>query len=89
MFRDSLEQDHGMLFVFDDEQTRHFWMKNVNFPLLAVFISADKKVVDIQEMAICAENEKCPVYDSKAPAQFVLEVNVGNFAGEVGDRVDF
>ncbi|MDH3324112.1 MAG: DUF192 domain-containing protein [Candidatus Peregrinibacteria bacterium] len=86
MFRESLPVDEGMLFVFESESLRKFWMKNVNFDLDAVFISENLKVVDVKKMVIC-EKDPCEVYESGVPAKYVLEVVGGVFEGEIGDEV--
>src|ERR1700753_660292 len=33
MFRDSLPEDHGMLFIFDQPKKASFWMRNTKIPL--------------------------------------------------------
>lgn len=76
MHRASLDKDAGMLFIFDDEQVRTFWMKNTKIPLDMIFISEDKKIIDIQEAEPCTE-DPCTFYTSKEKAQYVLEVNRG------------
>jgi uncharacterized membrane protein (UPF0127 family) len=44
MERQSLPQDQGMLFVFDDQKIRAFWMKNMQFSLDIIWMNADKKI---------------------------------------------
>ena len=89
MNRTSLAPRAGMLFVWDDENTRSFWMKNTLIPLDIIFIAANGTIVDITTMQPC-KSLFCESYRSKAPARFVLEVNAG-FAAEhnvrVGDKV--
>ena len=77
MFRESLGENSGMLFIFDDEKTRSFWMKNTLIPLDMVFISEDLEIIDIKYAEPCRE-DPCISYVSKEPAEYVLEVN-GNF----------
>ena len=77
MFRESLGENSGMLFIFDDEKTRSFWMKNTLIPLDMVFISEDLEIIDIKYAVPCREYQ-CINYVSKEPAEYVLEVN-GNF----------
>src|SRR5262245_10926993 len=48
MYRNSLDDGHGMLFVFDDEVDRSFWMKNTLIPLDMIFIGGDRTIVGIQ-----------------------------------------
>ncbi len=75
MFRKSLSKDSGMLFVFDDEQPRSFWMKNTLIPLDMIFLDSDLVVVDIQTASPCKE-DPCRLYRSP-PAMYVLEINNG------------
>jgi len=77
MNRSSLPKDSGMLFVFPDEKTRSFWMKNTLIPLDIIFISSAGRVNEITTLVSCRENEICPSYNSKTPAQYVLEINAG------------
>ena len=48
MDRTSMEADHGMLFVFDDDAPRAFWMKNTKIPLDMLFFNAERKLVSVQ-----------------------------------------
>ncbi len=82
MYRESLCEECGMLFVFGDEQTRTFWMKNTLIPLDLVWINAEKEVVGVTQAEPC-ESDPCPTYSSPEPAKYVLEVNAG-FAQENG-----
>lgn len=89
MERTALGENRGMLFVFDDERTRSFWMKNTLIPLSIAYIDADGRIVDIQKMEPLDDDP--PHYTSAGPAQYALEVNQGFFEKrrvEVGDRVD-
>ena len=88
MFREHLAPKTGMLFVFDKESLSSFWMKNTHIPLDVVWINAQKKVVDVQTLQPCFE-DPCPITDPKGTAQYVLEVNEGEFKGKVGDTVEF
>ncbi len=47
MFRDTLDADAGMLFLFPDAAERRFWMKNVRFPLDIIFIGTDRRILSI------------------------------------------
>ena len=77
MFRESLSEDQGMLFVFDNEQPLGFWMKNTLIALDIIFISEDLEIVSAQTRAPPCEEDPCPVYRSAKPAKFVVEVNAG------------
>jgi len=92
MFRKSLAPESGMLFVFPDELRRTFWMKNTKIPLDLLFISADKKIVEIKENFEPCQENKCPIYRSQLAAQYVLEVNAGFSAKnniQIGDPLIF
>ncbi len=91
MGRTMLPENAGMLFVFNDEQYRSFWMKDTLMSLDILFIAANKTIVDIQTMEPCDEL-LCRSYVSAAPAMYALEVNAGfaeRHAIELGDGVDF
>jgi len=89
MYRTSMANKQAMLFVFEDELTRSFYMKNTEFPLDIIYISGDKKVVNIQKNAKPMDPTSLP---SEAPAKYVLEVNGGlsdTWGLEAGDKVDW
>ncbi len=84
MFRERLDPGDGMLFVFDDTQTRSFWMQDTYIPLDIAFMDSDFRIVDIQQM----EPLTTEFYESAEPAMFALEVPQGWFEEqgiEVGD----
>jgi len=87
MFRENLAENSGMIFVFEHSAPHSFWMKNTLIPLDIVWISADKKVVDIQTLEPC-QADPCPSYRPQADALYVLEVGAGNFRGKLGDEVE-
>ncbi len=78
MNRPALPKFSGMLFIFPDEKNRSFWMKNVLIPLDIIFISSKGRVNEITTLGPCQETEICQPYDSKTPAQYVLEINAGS-----------
>lgn len=82
MYRTSLKDGKGMLFVFKNEQTRAFWMKNTFIPLSIGYFNSNKELVDIQDMKpVKSEMEmNVPSYPSASPAMYALEVPQGWFA---------
>lgn len=93
MFRTSLDDKSGMLFVFESQQRLAFWMKNTLIPLAIAYIDKDRKIVDIQEMVPAVMGEAFPKnYPSKAPAMYALEMPKGWFARKsvkIGQRFSF
>lgn len=77
MFRDTLANDSGMLFIFPNEGKHPFWMKDTLIPLDILFISQDRKVVTIHKNATPCVTLFCPQYGASANAIYVLEVNAG------------
>ena len=87
MYREVIPDGTGMLFVFEREAVRSFWMQNTYVALDVAFIDADFRIVDIQQM----EAQSTEVHDGARPAMFALEVRRGWFAEkgiEVGDRCE-
>lgn len=76
MYRQELPDGTGMLFVFEDNQIRSFWMQNTYLALDIAFLDPALNVVDIQQMAPMTTDP----HESKAPAMFALEVRQGWFA---------
>ena len=83
MFRESMPQDHGMLFLFPVEAMRSFWMKNTKIPLDIFYFDADLKLVSVSENTPPCRSQRCPGYPSTGPAKYVLELNAGK-AAELG-----
>lgn len=87
MYRSSLPEDQGMLFLFPDETDHSFWMKNTLIPLDMIFIGADGRIAGIHAKA--TPLSETPISVGK-PSRWVLEVNGGWAAyhgAAPGDRV--
>ncbi len=76
MFRKSLADNEGMLFVFEKSGRHGFWMMNTTIPLDAIFFDANRTVVDVIQMNPCGLTN-CTVYYPEKDALYVLEVNQG------------
>jgi len=76
MFRKSMPNDAGMLFVFDQKAGHCFWMRNTELPLAIAFIDDDGKIVNIDEMKPQTDDNHCP---SRA-VRYALEMNTGWFS---------
>ena len=77
MYRPSMPQDAGMVFLFDSLEARSFWMKNCHFALDLVHTLADGTVVDVLKNVPPCQAEPCPSYPPKAPSDTVVELNAG------------
>lgn len=89
MYRKSMEQSQGMLFLFENQQPRGFYMKNTEFPLDILYINSDKEIVKIYTMTTPFDPASLP---SQVPIQYVLEVNGGvtsTYGIQEGDRVEW
>jgi len=83
--RKELAADTGMLFVFQDEAIRSFWMQDTLIPLDIAFLDRSFTIVDIQHMEPLSEQ----LHESARPAMFALEVELGYHEARgirVGDR---
>jgi uncharacterized membrane protein (UPF0127 family) len=74
MDRKSLNENSGVLFVFNGEKERSFWMKNTAIPLDIIYLKHDGSVVSIVPNTIPFSTEPIP---SNGRAYYVLEVNEG------------
>jgi uncharacterized membrane protein (UPF0127 family) len=83
MNRRSLGKYKGMMFIFDGEEMRSFWMKNTLIPLDMIFMDKDFHVVHIVKQAQPCKKDPCAVIGSEKSAKFVLEIN-GGMADEMG-----
>ena len=88
--RNELATNSGMLFVYDNEQKRDFWMNKMNFDLDIIFID-DSRVVDFVTLKKPESSNKIPKYTNLKPANFVLEIPAGEakkLGLKIGDMVE-
>jgi uncharacterized membrane protein (UPF0127 family) len=76
MHRQAMAQQHGMLFVFAEENTHCMWMRNTLLPLSVAFIDAEGGIINIEEMQPQTGDNHC----ARRPARYALEMNAGWFA---------
>lgn len=89
MFRESMPENSGMLFMFAETQPLAFWMKNTLIPLDIIYITEMGDIVDIVTAEPC-KIRNCPSYPSAEPAKYVLELNAGRsevLGLKVGDNI--
>ncbi len=89
MYRQSMEESQGMLFIFPNVSARSFYMKNTEFPLDIIYIDEGLKIVSFQKNAKPYDESSLP---SNVPAKYVLEINAGlsdKLGLQVGDSIAF
>lgn len=91
MYRESLRENFGMVFIFDEDVSGGFWMRNCKISLDVIFIDSNGKVVDIKEDFAPCREDPCPVYSPVKDYRYVLEVNggwIGKNGVAVGDNIE-
>lgn len=92
MFRDRLDRDHGMLFLFPVTGHYPFWMKNTLIPLDMIWIDEGKRVVHIKNDVPPCRADPCTSYAPGVQARSVLELAAGEavrYGLRVGDVLRF
>jgi len=70
----TLPRNYGMLFIFDGDAPRSFWMVNTPLPLDIMYVNSDSVIVRIYQNTTPFSQASLP---SEAPAQYVVETNGG------------
>ena len=89
MYRNSMEESQGMLFIFDKEEQEGFYMKNTIIPLDIIFINSRKEIVKIYKHTTPFSEDDLP---SIKPILYVVEVNAGftdKYNIKEGDFIDW
>jgi uncharacterized protein len=76
MWRKTMPQNEGMLFIFEQASKQCFWMMNTLLPLTAAFVADDGTIVNLVDMQPQTTDSHC----SAKPVRYVLEMNQGWFA---------
>ncbi len=74
MYRNSMEDHQGMLFIFERESPLSFYMKNTQFPLDIIYLNEALEIVEVYRDTKPFDPTPLP---SRRPAKYVLEVNAG------------
>lgn len=70
----------GMVFVWDEDSSGGFWMRNTPTPLSIAFFDADGAFLASTDMQPCDDTPDCPVYPSPGTYRFAVEVLQGDLA---------
>ena len=76
MYRASMPQNAGMLFIFDESTQHCMWMKNTLIALSVAFIDEKGAITNIEHMKPQTEDSHC----ASRSARYALEMNRGWFA---------
>lgn len=89
MNRKSMEENQGMLFIFNEERLQSFWMLNTLISLDIIFVNKEKEIVTIHKNTTPLSQQS---YPSSAPAIYVVEV-IGGFCNKYnilpGDKISW
>ena len=87
MYRETLPQEAGMLFIMKVPHVLSFWMRNTRIPLDIIYLAQDGTIVAIHTMKVEAPQRpgesdeaycnRLPGYSSRRPALMALELNAG------------
>ena len=76
-FRESLEGESGMLFIFPNPGRHSFWMKDTLIPLDMIWLDESQRVVYIAREVQPCKHDPCETYAPPEDARYVLEINPG------------
>lgn len=89
MFRDTMPENQGMLFMMETEEMQSFWMKNTILSLDIMYVNSDRRIVSIHEKTKPFSLDHIV---SAKPAMYVVEVNAGytkKYSIKEGDLISF
>jgi hypothetical protein len=89
-YRQTMGNDEGMLFIFEQPGRYGFWMKDMNFPLDIIWINQNGVVVDVQRDLSPETYREKKTYMNTSDANYVLEINAGmaeKFGLYIGSKV--
>lgn len=81
--KESLPEDEGMLFIYDESEDIGFWMEDTQIPLDIIFINEDYEVISIAK----GQPESKDIHEEE-DVKFVLELNIDSGVS-VGDELEF
>ena len=89
MYREIMQYNEGMIFVFDTLGRHRFWMKNTLIPLDILWLDEEKSIFHFETVNPCYEDPCPPVGPTSGNAKYVIELPAGSFFEEIGTVVEF
>lgn len=90
MFREIMQEQSGMIFIFDEPKILSFYMKNTYIPLDIIFVDEDLKIINIHKNTTPLNSEI--LYKSTKPAIIVVELNANiteKYSISEGSQIQF
>jgi uncharacterized membrane protein (UPF0127 family) len=75
-----LDGHDGMIFVYPQDSTDSYWMRNTPMPLSIAFVDVGGRIVSTADMSPCGNRTDCPVYPAAGPYRYAIEVPKGRLA---------
>lgn len=96
-YTEKIDDNAGMLFIFDEVGTKNFWMRGMYFDIDIIWIDENKQVVgffeNVKKESFNQQNpELSKIYKSPDNTKYVLEVNAGvieRLKVKTGDTLNF
>ncbi len=92
MYKESLDLNEGMIFIYTKEKKYSFWMKNTMIPLDIIWLNKNKNVVHISKNTQPCKQNDCPSIKPNRRAIYVLEINANlsdKLGLSIGDSIEF
>lgn len=92
MYRTSLDDKSGMLFIYNPASKPGIWMKNTKIPLDIIWLNQDKEIVFLAKDAQPGDENNYQHFQPQVLAGYVLEINAGwadKLNLKTSDKADF
>lgn len=87
MYRQSLAEDAGMLFVYSHPGDYRIWMKNTLIPLSVIWLDQEARIIDMKQLQPCRK-DPCPVAAAHGKSMYIIELHPSQHERfEIGDRL--
>ena len=86
MFREHLDNQQGMLFIYPRSGDHRIWMKNTLIPLTVIWLDKNERIIGMEKLSPCA-SDPCPSYGVSKPSKYIIELNGGSHGLKPGHRI--